>query len=258
MKTKFQGKPLRNNSQIGFLEGEFGKRFLAEYNYSVKRYYNNNPELSGLHQGDNQVTGSNPYIVVLVNQVLREEYPGLRTATQADLEMALKDNALPSLPLRGWVDTGLVLGLKGSILNLHFENNLTEQLRKRNIKVQYPSFYNLKDLVLTLDPNSKHGLSLRLRGEGVAPTYAPILDSPHMSVFDSSDIDESTGLPRQVRREGIMKREERTLHTGNYSPSRLYLDKHLNIHANEYFNIYSSGTGLTCTNSNGRIVVVRA
>src|SRR3989304_9360456 len=106
---QFKGKALveipENIPQAGFLEGDFGKAFLDEYKGRVKSDYNGNSKLDILRYGDNIVKGSNPFAVVLANQILRQE--GLRTASQADLEKALRVGTLNLIGT--YEDTALVL-----------------------------------------------------------------------------------------------------------------------------------------------------
>ena len=145
MKTPFQGKFMvaQSTPQIGFLEGDFGREFLQEYNRRVEEEYGNNQVLRVLTQEDNLVKGSNPFAVVLANQILREG--GLRTATQPDLEMALISSALQLRETS--VDTGLVLRSETDP-NKYLASDLAKQLRARSVHPQfeYPILVDLKDL----------------------------------------------------------------------------------------------------------------
>lgn len=55
----FQGKPLieisKNTPQAGFLEGDFGKAFLKEYQGKVKTDYNENSALNVLSYSEDVV-----------------------------------------------------------------------------------------------------------------------------------------------------------------------------------------------------------
>ena len=92
IKPKFNGKPLieipKEYSTIGILEGDFGKWALGEYNGRARADFQGNKNLDVLSYQDDKVTGSNPFAVVLMNKVLNEE--GLKTASQSDLEKAIK------------------------------------------------------------------------------------------------------------------------------------------------------------------------
>ncbi|MBS3152495.1 hypothetical protein J4230_03745 [Candidatus Woesearchaeota archaeon] len=114
MKSKFKGKLLVNlpkhNPNIDILRGNFGREFLAEYNGRVRDKYRNNSILRVLSESNGLVKGSNSFAVVLANEILAQE--GLRTATQADLELILRYR--PDLKLReNYEDIGLVLRSEG-------------------------------------------------------------------------------------------------------------------------------------------------
>ena len=89
MKAKFQGTPLfpktKYNPEVDILSGDFGREVLAKYYRRVGDKYGNNLNLSVLGENNNLnlIVGSNPFAVVLVNEILTKE--NLRTATQADL-----------------------------------------------------------------------------------------------------------------------------------------------------------------------------
>ena len=95
---EFKGKPFfeipEDVPRIGFLKGDFGKAFLKEYNGIVKADYKNVSALNVLRYADieNVVKHSTPFVVVLANKILRRE--GLRTATQADIEKAIRSGVL--------------------------------------------------------------------------------------------------------------------------------------------------------------------
>ena len=240
MKSEFKGKLLVDPEtvpMIGFLEGKFGREFLAEYYRRMSDKYENNENLRVLNIQDGLVAGSNPFAVVLANEVLAQE--NLRTATQADLEKALK---LRVLELRGtYEDTGLVLRSEGNP-NSYLARDLTKQLRARNPEFQYPVLINLTDLELRVDSDSNYGLSFRLK-EDARSIYAPVLNSPNDSRFNSSDVDESTGLPKIAVLKG-----NRTLYTRDSGLSRLYLCRSLNLG--------SASSLLADSGSDGRVVVV--
>ena len=83
---KFTGKLLIENTedipQTDFLGGEFGEEVLEKYNARVGEDYSDNNNLKVLSYSDNLVNGSNPFAVVLINEIIRKQ--NLRTATQAD------------------------------------------------------------------------------------------------------------------------------------------------------------------------------
>lgn len=239
----FKGKPLIKIPefipQVGFLEGEFGKAFLEEYQGRVNADYNGNSVLNALSYSNNVVKGSNPFAVVLTNQIIREE--GLRTATQADLERVLKINAfgLNVLDLRGFYeDTGLVLRSEDEP-NRYLAKNLAEQVKSRKKKVgKTPIVIPLNRLELVNDLNSPHGLAFDLTDESEI-IYAPVLGGKdNMKSFSETD---KYGLPEKLW-EG-----NRTLYTRDSGLSRLNLY--------DGSDLYSGSRGLG-SYDDGRVVVV--
>ena len=133
IKQKFNGKPLievpKEYPTIGFLEGDFGKEVLNEYKGRAKDY---NKHLDILSYKYNIVQGSNPFAVVLMNKVLNEE--GLKTASQSDLEKAIKLNALS---LNGtYEDTALILRNENNP-NSYLAKHLMKQVKERNKKARF-------------------------------------------------------------------------------------------------------------------------
>jgi hypothetical protein len=234
----FRGTPLieipQNIPQAGFLEGNFGKAFLDEYQGRVKADYKDASALNVLRYDSGVVKGSNPFAVVLANQILRQE--GLRTSTQADLEKALR---IKALELRGtYEDTGLVLRSEDEP-NTYLAKDLMNQVKARNKKQELPVMIPLTGLELRADSNSPHSLAFNLL-EGAEIIYAPILNK--LGNFNSEDIDEITGLPKQTGQ------GNRTLYTRDSGLSRLYLYRYLYLNSN-YDYLADSGDG-------GRVVVV--
>lgn len=245
-KTKlptFKGKPLIEIPefipQAGFLEGDFGKAFLEEYNGRVSADYNDNSNLNVLSYRNNVVKGSNPFAVVLANQILREE--NLRTATQADLEKALRI---------GWdlketyEDTGLVL-ISEEDQDYSRNTSLAKDIAKP-IKVVGIKFSPKKPVMIPLtgleleNSDNYYGLTFKLRGD--TKIYeAPILAKGGQ--FNSEDIDEKIGLPKKLSSSG-----DRTLYTRGSGLSRLNLYLALGL--------YSRSKGLDNSFDTGRVVAV--
>jgi len=217
-KTKpiFKGKPLMEIPefipQAGFLEGDFGKAFLKEYNGRVSADYNDNSNLNILSYKDNVVKGSNPFAVVLANKILREE--SLRTATQADLGKALKIG----WNLKGtYEDTGLVLRSeedKDYSKNTPLAKDLAFQVKARDIKFSSKTPVMIPLIGLELEKaGNNYGLTFKLKED--AEIYkAPVLSKG--GKFNSENIDEKIGLPKKVFISG-----DRTLYTRNSGLSRL-------------------------------------
>ncbi len=91
-----------------------------------------------------------------------------------------------------------------------------------------------------VDQNSPYGLAFTLREDAELIT-APILNES--GLFTSADVDEQTGLPRRVGKEG-----DRRLWTCD-GLSRLYLNRDLGLE--------SGDDNLADSDSVGRVVVVR-
>jgi len=238
----FKGKPLIEIPefipQAGFLEEDFGKAFLEEYKGRVKSDYNKNSNLNVLRYDNGVVKGSNPFAVVLANQILREE--GLRIATQADLEKALKTG----WNLRGtYEDTGLVLRSEKDdyTKNTPLAKELAEQVKGRGIKFSPKNPIMIPLIGFELEKaDNDYGLTFKLRED--AEIYeAPVLSKK--GKFNSEDIDKKTGLPKKVSGSG-----NRTLYTRDSGLSRLSLNLGL---------VLGSGNrGLGDSDGNGRVVAV--
>lgn len=240
---KFQGRPLIEVPETmpvaNFLVGDFGKAVLEEYNGRVKADYNNNDNLKVLsyNEDDGIVKGSNPFAVVLVNQIVEQE--GLRTASQADLERILKVKALPLIGQ--YEDSSLVLRLDSNP-NSYLAKHLNEQLKERDKKLKLPIMIPLNGLKLEADSDSSYGLAFKLK-EDAEIFYAPILNQ--CGYFNSEDVDKKTGLTTKTRRyEG-----ERYNYTAERGLRGLCLSR--------VFGTDSYGDGLAASDEEGRVVLVR-
>lgn len=224
---------------IFLLEGGFGKQFLEEYDGRIKDY-KDNPNLKVLNYNSNIVKGSNPFAVVLANQILNQE--NLRTATQADLEKAVKIQALDLKET--YQDTGLVLR---SVQDTYTKNtpisrDLANQLKEREIQFspENPVVIPLNGLRLK-NADNEYGLSFNIKDD--AEIYnAPILNSVDDSKFSSKNINPQTGLPTKVGQ------GNRTIWTRDSGLSRLCLYGGLNAD--------SDYRGLNFSASGGSVVVV--
>ena len=236
---EFKGIPLieisENIPQADFLQGDFGKAVLEEYQERVKEEYNDNKNLKVLEYEDEVIKGSNPFAICLVNQIVREE--GLRTATQSDLEKILKLNALN---LRGFYeDTSLILRSEDEP-NSYLAKDLSEQIKQRQ-ELKYPVMIQLYGLELRNDEDSNYSLAFNLRDDSEI-IYVPILNE-NSENFSSQDIDEKIGLPKKLG-EG-----ERYFYTGDSGLSRLSLDDELGLGSLDYHLADSDG--------DGRVVLVK-
>lgn len=222
--------------QGDFLTGDFGKAFLQEYNALVASDFDNNKVLRVLSYNNGIVKGSNPFAVVLANQILNQE--GIRTASPADLEKALQANAIN---LRGtYEDSALVLRTAGEP-NEYLAQNLAEQLEAKGYKIGKNALViPLNGLRIRKDAGSSHGLSYVVQ-DGTQVIEAPILGRD--GSFSSADINAETGLPSKL------SGGDRTLYTRNSGLSGLYLDSGLGLN--------SDGDDLADSNVIGRVVGVR-
>lgn len=220
------------NVKYTFLSGDLGQSVLGEYQGRVQRDYNGNSALDVLSFSDDVVKGSNPFAFVLLNQIVSEK--GMRIATPADLERALKEG---EIDLKGtYGDSALVLR-SGDNPNEYLAKNLIEQLQRRG-SVQYPLMMPLIGLELKSDTRSPHGLTFVLTNSSEA-IYAPQLEHAN-DCKKFSEADEK-GLPI------FNDNGTRTLYTRNSGLSRLYRNGDLNLDARD--------GGLTSSNSDGRVIL---
>ncbi len=237
-KTQFNGVSVIDLSKVpraNFLEGDFGKEALKEFKERVVLDYYGNISLDKLYFENGVVEGSNPFAVVLINQILPE---GMRVATQADLETILKTSALD---LSGtYEDSALVLrNTKG--FDEYLAIDLDEQIKQRfpKRKIKYPVMVPLASLELVNDSNAFFKLAFKLK-EDAKVIYAPQLTNENNG--DSFSKTNKNGLP-------IFNYDgKRTSRIIVCNLSRLNLDKNLNL---------SSGwVNLADSDCFGRVVVL--
>ena len=222
--------------RANFLTGDFGKAVLDEFKERAEADHDNADVLNVLLYSNNIVKGSNPFAVVLVNQIVSQA--GLRTATPADLERVLKCNALT---LRGqYEDSALILRSDGNP-NKYLAQDLIKQIKERNPKAKMPLMIPLAGLKLANDSNSSYGLAFKLK-ENADIIYAPQLAGKNSrKSFSETD---KNGLP-------IFDKEgTRAVYLGNSGLSRLYLSWGLVL--------FGDGCcdGLGCSCGVGRVVCV--
>lgn len=238
---KFEGKPLIVIPEVipvaNYLEGDFGEAFLEEYNGRVKSEYNGNSNLQVLSFRDGIVKGSNPFAVVVANKVLSQA--GIRTATPADLELALSANALNLRET--YEDSAIVLRSTGKP-NDYLAKDLVEQLQDRSRKLKTAFVLPLNGLDVVNDEQSPCGLAFRLT-EAAQIIEAPILNGKE-GYFNSEDVDKQTGLLQKLTQGG-----NRKLLVRNSGLSRLFLYWDLDL--------YSSDGDLADSGEDGRVVAVR-
>ena len=239
---EFKGKPLIEVPAFipsaNFLEGDFGKAVLKEYRGRANKDYNGDSALNVLSYEGGIVRGSNPFAVVLVNQILEQSQSGLRVANQSDLELAIKNN---TLPLREqYEDTSLVLRNEDEP-NEYLARDLIAQIRARKPKM--PAMIPLSELELVADSNSPYNLGFKLKDSTHVFYDLSVLNKD--GDFSSEDIDEKTGLPIKVGSKG-----DRHLYIRDSGLSRLCLSRDLNA--------YSDYENLADSIGDGRVVIVSA
>ena len=244
MLKKTTGKPLIEIPQlvstIGFVNDYFdGKEFVNEFNGRTLSDYDNAGALRVLSYTNGIVKGSNPFAVVLANQIA--EQAGLRVAKQSDLEKAMN---LGAMNFAGtYEDTGLVVRSeedKDRKENTYLAQNLTNQIRARlGKKSKLPVMLPLVGLRLVKDTNSQYGLAFELK-ENAEIIYAPILSKE--GSFSSEDINAETGLPNKLTG------GNRNLYTRSSGLSGLVLGRG--------FGLYSRYEVLASSYENGRVVFV--
>jgi len=216
-----------------FLTGDFGRDFLEEYNGRVKTDYKDADLLNVLRARGGKVVGSNSFAVVLANKILRQE--GLRTATPADVERILRQG---DLDLGGvYVDSALVLR-SADAPNEYLAKDLIKKLGNQKLPVMIP----LAGLDLRVDSSAPHGLAFDVRSD-TEIIYNKILNSRD-GRFDSKDIDEKTGLPKEL------SGSERGFWTRGSGLSWFFLDGDSNLD--------SDGGDLGGSIGSGRVVVADA
>lgn len=191
----FEGKPLRDvpvpAAEI-WVEDEFGKAVLDEYNERVRLDYDENPFLKVFKVAGGIVHGSNPFATCLVDMIVR---PAVRVATPPDLQAILmaRQKASALVQIRGgYKDAALVLrSVKEP--NSYIAEKFVEQL---DPKTEWPVVIYLSGLQLVKDPKSPCHLSFEFTSQTRAFS-APMLKekSGH---FDDAQVDGPTGLPTRL------------------------------------------------------------
>jgi hypothetical protein len=220
-----------------FLEGDFGKEIIKEYNSIVKSKYKDNSNLNVFNYKDEVVKGSNVYSILVMDDLLSKY--GLRTADSADASKIINNN---EEFLKGfYVDFGIVLRNEG-IANEYFAKELAKQSKKRNYKFSNanPLVFKPSDLEVVLDNNSSFGLGFKIK-DLVSPFHAPELSYKN-SGKRFKEIN-SNGVPI------FDKNGSKFNYTGQRGLSRFNLCADSNLDSG-WSNFESSGI-------QGRIIVVR-
>ena len=222
-----------------FLGEDWGK----EIHEKVQAKYGKFEAISKIvyHEKEKIVKGTTPFYVVAVNEFLPE---GMRTATQADLEKILKGNILK---LEGnWEDSALVWR-SNQEPNEYLANDVYSQFKARGITLNEgtPYVIPLFSLKLREDTQSEHKLAFDLTDVTLKNYFeAPILNSPSQLKFESSDIDEDTGLPKKASEKGSRKLYTRTCYNIiNSGLVGLFLGTYLDLDSGSGYLAYSSESG---------------
>ncbi len=183
-----QSPPLMNNASYSFLEGNFGRQILEEYNQIVSMDYQGASVLNVLSFTDNVVKGSNLFAFVLLNRILQNH--GKWVARPIDLERVLEKEAVD---LKGtYGDSGLVLRSENNP-NEYLAKHLASQVKGKGYNVGGDTvMIPLAGLRLIYDSNSPNDLSFQLTDSSEI-IYAPQLNKPnHNKKFNKGD---EKGLP---------------------------------------------------------------
>lgn len=177
-----------DNASYSFLEGNFGRQVLEEYNQLVQGEYQNTSALQKLFFADDVVKGSNPFAFALLNRVLQNH--GKWVARPVDLERALEKGAINLNGTYG--DSGLVLRSE-SDPNEYLAKNLASQVKGKGYNVGGDTVViPLSGLGLVYDSNSPHDLVFQLTDSSEI-IYAPQLNKTnHGKKFNRAD---EQGLP---------------------------------------------------------------
>ena len=216
----------------GFLTGKPAEEFLREYKRRVSADYGGNNALDVLAYDEKQgvITGSNPFAVVLANQLLRDN--GLHVATMADLERVLRTGDAIDIS-HHYVDIALFL-VSEDDPHSYLAHDIAKQIKERNGgKPDFPVMVPLRCVEVENDESSPKGLRFKLSGDTIV--YAPILNEPN----NFSSVNENTGLPIETG----------SLCTVTSGLSRLRLGGGLVLDADVH--------DLAISDSYGRVVVVR-
>lgn len=195
----FPGEPLRDipvPSAYLLGDDEFGTAVLAEYSTRVREDFKDNPALKVIKVGGGVVHGSNPFVVCLVDMVVRPHY---RVATPVDLQAILASRGKSTFPEKmrgGYKDAALVLRTV-SYPNVYIAQKLAGQL---DTKMEWPACIFLSGLEVISDPESPHGLCFKFT-RNTRAFHAPVLESPS-GHFSNASVDPATGLPKEITGEG--------------------------------------------------------
>jgi hypothetical protein len=191
----FPGDPLRDvpvPSAYLLGDDEFGTAVLSEYSNRVRSDFHDNPVLKVIKMAGGVVHGSNPFVVCLVDMIVRPRY---RVATPVDLQTILASRGKSAFREKmrgGYKDAALVLRSVREP-NVYIAQKLAGQL---DPKMEWPVCIFLSGLEIANDKESPPGLVFKFtRNTRAFP--APVLESPS-GHFDNASVDPTTGLPKAI------------------------------------------------------------
>jgi hypothetical protein len=196
------------------------------------------------------VVGTTPFYVVAANMVLRELFPGIRTANQGELEFIAQNDSKHPLHLNGnhWEDSSLVWR-SNEDPNEYLAKEISNRFGIKGTSLVENRAYviPLNTLNLFADSKSPHKLTFNVTDETIKSYFeAPVLMSPNGRYIASGEIDKN-GIPIRVYEE-YQSGENRQLWTRDSGLSRFFL--------NCILNFYSGDGNLAISNDNGLVVCV--
>ncbi|MEM3113473.1 MAG: hypothetical protein QXI33_03580 [Candidatus Pacearchaeota archaeon] len=165
--------------EIGFNKG-FLEAFYEKYQEVTKRHYGNNPALDVLFKKNIGkeliITGSNPYAVILSNQIMKsvENLSNIRTSTQLEFHYVLSKYPF-DLP-KVYIESDLILR-KVSDENKQYSEYFKKELDKIGIKL--PARIPLQGLYI--ENNAKFPYEIEIKfSDNLDSKYKPV----HTPVFN--------------------------------------------------------------------------
>lgn len=240
----FKGNPIvKEVPQWNFLDRYFGKPVLKEYYKRVDSEYEGNNALKVLFydQENKVIEGSNPFAVILVNNIIKESDNNLRVAKPIDLERIIE---VSPLDLREhFEDTALIL--RGT--NKYEKNEskiiakrLYKQIKARHGKPSLPVMIPLSGLNLVKDKDSKYKLNFEINKD-TEIIYAPQFRENNFTFSRTN----SKGLPVP----DFNGKRKVITPIWNDGIQRLFLDDNLQLD--------TSSDGLLNSDSRDRIIIIK-
>lgn len=216
--------------QAKFLEGDFGKKVLNEYKLRMAGY-GDNPVLDKF-TFDGIVKGSNPYMAVLMDTILKKY--NMHVATPKDVDEVIQRNLLD---LRNCYEDMAFVLYSETDPNSYLSQKLVNQIGKNNL--QFPSFIPWNGLELAIDPNAPNGLAFRLKNRSF------VIPSPELS---KSNNEKKFLKTDEYGRPEFNTNGNRTLYCED-SGLRVFV-------RNWDLDLGARSGGLVCSGADGRVIAV--